>query len=337
MAPVRTAIIGLGMMGGLHASILAASPAAELVVACDIDPAAGERVPSGVDFTVDLEDALGRPDLEAVVIATPQTVHRVGVEAALSRGLSVLCEKPMAETLADADAIIEAASKPDAHLVIGHMYRFDPRYQAIAAAVKAGELGQPIQLTARGNVPDFEGHLLAHRTSLALENLVHSLDLMQWMAGPITRVFGEASSTHALGPGIVDSIAVTVRFEGGAVGTLASAWNMPSELGYPSEHFFSVLGSDGLAWIDARDSGAGIVGPGGTSFPATLSFDDPGGVPYGVYRTEVEAFLRSVREPEPWPVSLDEARSAMAVAIAIDEAIESGSPVSIEPEGRADR
>ena len=74
-----------------------------------------------------------------------------------------------------------------------------------------------------------------------------------------------------------------------------------------------------------------------TRFPATISYDDPSGVPYGVYRTEVEAFLRSVREPEPWPVSLAEARSAMAVAIAIDAAIESGGPISIDPEGLTDR
>lgn len=337
MRPVRTAIVGLGMMGSIHAKILAASPASELVVACDTDPSVAERVPEGVSFTQDLDDALDRPGLEAVVLATPQTVHRAGVEAALGRGLSVLCEKPMAATLDDADAIVDAGSNAGAHLVIGHMYRFDPRYQAVAQAVRAGELGRPIQLSARGNVPDFEGHLLAHRTSLALENLVHSLDLMQWMAGPIVRVYGEASSTDAMGPGVVDSIAVTVRFDDGAVGILATGWNMPSGLGYASEQFFSILGSEGLAWVDARDSGSGIIGPAGTSFPATISYDDPNGVPYGVYRTEVEAFLRSVREREPWPVSLAEARSAMAVAIAIDAAIESGAPVHIENATGADR
>ena len=336
MQPVRTAIVGLGMMGSIHARILAASPAAELVVACDTDPSAAEQLPEGVDFTGDIDEALDRPGLEALVLATPQTVHRVGDEAGLARGLSVLCEKPMAATLDDADAIVEAGSGPDAHLVIGHMYRFDPRYQAIARAVRGGELGRPIQLSARGNVPDFEGHLLAHRTSLALENLVHSLDLMQWMAGPIVRVYGEASSTDVMGPGVVDSIAVTVRFDGGAVGILATGWNMPSGLGYASEQFFSVMGSEGLAWVDARDNGSGIVGPSGTSFPATISYDDPHGVPYGVYRTEVEAFLRSVREREPWPVSLVEARSAMAVAVAIDAAIESGGPVNVPTEAGAD-
>lgn len=331
MAAVRTALIGLGMMGSIHARILAASPAAELVVVCDTDPAAAERLPDGVPLVADLETALDQPGLEAVVISTPQSAHLAGVEAALARGLAVLCEKPIAASIADADAIVRAGSRPGAQLVIGHMYRFDPRYRAIARAVRDGELGRPIQLTARGNVPDFEGDALAHRTSLAVENLVHNIDLMQWLAGPIVRVYGEASSTDAIAAGVVDSVAVTVRFASGAVGTLTTAWNMPSARGYPSEHFFSLLGSDGLAWIDGRDSGAGIVGAAGTHFPGSLVYDDHQGVPYGVYRTEVEAFLRSVRRPEPWPVSLEDARSATAAALAIDESIRIGAPLVIDP------
>lgn len=333
MTPVRTALVGVGMMGSIHARILATSASAELVVACDPDPAAAERLPAGVPLVPDLETALDAEGLEAVVIATPQGVHRGGVEAALARGLAVLCEKPVAADLGDADAIVAAGSADGAHLVIGHMYRFDPRYRAIAAAVHAGELGRPIELTSRGNVPDFEGRALAHRTSLALENLVHSLDIMQWLAGPITRVHGEASATDVFGPGIVDAVAVTVRFAGGAVGTLATGWNMPSALGYDSEQAFTFLGSEGLAWIDARDSGTGIIGPGVTRFPSMLMYEDARGVPYGLYRTEVEAFLGAVRGPREWPVSLPEARSAVAAALAIDRSIETGLPVELGTPG----
>ena len=171
----------------------------------------------------------------------------------------------------------------------------------------------------RGNVPDFEGRAMAARTSLAIENLVHAFDLLQWLCGPIERVYGEASSTDVVGPGLVDSVAVTVRFASGAVGTLASAWNMPSRLGYASEHFFSLLGSEGLAWVDGRDSGSGIVGPDVTTFPWTVSSTDPAGVPYGLYRAEVEFFLAGVRDGRPWPVSLSDARDALAVALAVDD------------------
>jgi predicted dehydrogenase len=327
--PIRCAIVGVGMMGREHAAILAASSAAELVVACDIDPDAAGRLPAGVRLVGDLETTLETPGLEAVVIATPPEHHRAAVDAAIRRGLAVFCEKPIAGSLEDADALVIAGSRPGVRLVIGHMLRFDPRYRAIAEAVHAGRLGRPIQLTMRGNVPDFEGRALAGRVSLAVENLVHAFDLWSWMVGPIVRVHGEASATEALGPGIVDSIVVTVRFASGAVGTLASAWNMPSSLGYASESFFSLLGSEGLAWVDGRDSGTGIVGPGLTSFPSTLSWPDPSGVPYGLYRAELEHFLAGVRDHRPWPVSLAEARAAVAVALAVDESIATGQPVEL--------
>jgi predicted dehydrogenase len=317
------------MMGREHVAILAASAAARLVIACDIDPTARERLPAEVPLVTDLDHALDAKGLEAVIVATPPEHHRTTVEAAIERGLAVLCEKPIAGSLSDADAIVELGARPGAHLVIGHMLRFDPRYRAIADAVNAGRLGRPIQLTMRGNVPDFEGRALAGRISLSVENLVHAYDLWQWLCGPIVRVHGEASATDVLGPGIVDSIVVTVRFASGAVGSLASAWNMPSRLGYTSEHFFSLLGSEGLAWIDGRDSGAGIVGPDLTSFPWMVSWSDPAGVPYGLFRTEVEHFLAGVRDGRPWPVSLPEARSALAVALAVDESIDTGQPVSI--------
>lgn len=332
MGPVRCGIVGVGMMGAEHAAILARSPAARLVVACDPDPSVARAVPDGVPLVADLEAALDTPGLEAVVIATPQAHHRTAVGAALRRGLAVLCEKPIAHTLEDADAIVALGSEPGARLAIGHMYRFDPRYGAIAAAARTGELGRPIQLTARGNVPDFEGRLLAGRTTLANENGVHVFDLFQWVAGPIERVYGEASTSESLGPGLVDSIAVTVRFRNGAVGTYATAWTMPSELGYASDHVFSFLGSEGLAWIDARQSETGIVAPGITRFPATITYRDPSGVPYGLYRTEIEAFLANVRGTDrwSWPVSLGEARSALAVALAADRSMREGRPVSVE-------
>lgn len=155
---------------------------------------------------------------------------------------------------------------------------------------------------------------------------------MQWLAGPISRVYAEATATDVLGKGLVDSIAMTVRFTSGAVGTYATSWIMPSNLGYQSEHFFSFQGSIGLAWIDARGDGTGIVGPGLTKFPSSLSYLDPTGVPYGLYRTEIEAFLAGVRDPArgQWPITLQEARSALAVALASDESIRVSQPIAIK-------
>ena len=169
----------------------------------------------------------------------------------------------------------------------------------------------------------------------ANENGVHVFDLFQWLAGPIERVYGESSATDVLGPGLVDSIVVTIRFRSGAIGMYATSWIMPSDLGYASEHVFSLQGASGLAWIDARVPDTGMVGPAGTRFTSPLAFRDPTGVPYGLYRTELETFLAGVRDPArwTWPVTLGEARSALAVALAADRSMREGRPVVVGEEG----
>jgi predicted dehydrogenase len=319
------------MMGTKHAEILAASALTELLVCCDIDGTAAGRVPRGAAFTTDLDEALDRPGVEAVFIATPQQHHRAAVEAAAHRRLAVFCEKPIADTLEAADAMIQLARELDLPLVIGHMYRFDPRYRAVAQAVGQGQIGRIVHVGARGLTPDFEGRILAGRTTLANENAIHGIDILRWLAGDVERVYAETSRTGVVGAGLPDSIAVTLRFSSGAVGTLQVDWALPSEAGLMSVDDLLVVGSVGVAWIDARDAGVGILANSrAPAFPGTLSYLGPGDIPGGLYQVEDEHFVRVIREGAAWPIDLPDARSALAVGIAIDRSIAEGRPVRLE-------
>src|SRR5579871_6540092 len=165
------------MIGSAHAAVLASSPLADLACCCDSDPRAEDRVPPGVPFTTELREALTTPGLEAVFVCTPQADHAGVVQAACEQGLAVFCEKPIADTLAAARAIVEAAAAASAPVVIGHILRFEPRYRAVVDAVSSGELGQVLLLSARRNAPRSEGAMLAGRTSIAVELAVHDIDL----------------------------------------------------------------------------------------------------------------------------------------------------------------
>src|SRR5262249_28851975 len=105
-------------------TILASSPRAEVVLCVDSDPARRDACVEGAQFVEELEPALDAVSLDAVVVATPQAQHREVAEAALARGLAVLCEMPIAGTLADADAMIAVAEAAGALLAIGHVCRF---------------------------------------------------------------------------------------------------------------------------------------------------------------------------------------------------------------------
>jgi len=331
---VRCALVGVGVMGSEHAAILASSPLAELVACVDVDPAAAGRAPVGVPFTTSFDDALATPGLEALFIATPQPFHEAAVRAALERGLHVFCEKPIAHTLESADAIVALETAYPGRLVIGHMYRFDPRWVALHDAVTAGRLGRLVHLSTRGYTPDYEGRALADHTSLANENSVHGLDLLQCLGGPIERVYAESSRTGVAGEGQVDSIAVTLRFDSGAVGYIETDWAMPSATGLSGELHVSLVGSAGVAWIDARDSGVGVLSTqAAPSFPGSFVFRDPSGAEQGIYRLEDDYFLARVRDGRPWPVTASEARSALRVALAIDRSLELERPVRVEELG----
>ena len=300
---------------------------------CDVDPDARGATPEGVPFTADLDELLATPGLEAVHVCVPQHLHADVVVAALDRGVAVFCEKPMAHALADADRMIAAAERTGGTLVIGHTLRFDPGYVAVAEAVAAGTIGEPVSLSARWCAPDYEGRIISGRTTVPQEMMIHDLDVMQWLAGPIVRVHAEAYLPQVVGPG-PDSAVATVRFAGGAIGSLDHNWIAPSGSGMRSDHQLAVYGTDGALFVNNQDSPLRIYGEGTLRRPDPGYYTYPLGIPYGSVPTEDRHFVRHVRHGEPWPITLAEARSALACAMAVERSHGRGRARRRVPRGR---
>jgi predicted dehydrogenase len=328
MKPVHCAVIGIGMVGTEHAAILDACAEADLVACCDTNPARRESAPPGVAFHIDLDAALSTPGLEAVFVCTPQHLHRAVVEEALARGLAVFCEKPMASRLDDADAMIAAAAARSGSLVIGHTLRFSPDYLAVHEAVSGGAIGTVVHMAARWNAPDFEGRIISGRTTVPQEMMIHDIDIMRWLAGDVERVYAEPYNMPVTGPG-PDAMVATLRFRSGAIGVLDHNWIMPSASGLESDHRLAVFGSDGSAFLEYRDAPAVVYGAGSPSLKRTTYHSHPTGIPYGAMPTEDRYFLSSIRDGRPWPISLADARAAVACALALDESATTGEPVTI--------
>jgi predicted dehydrogenase len=321
--PVRCAVIGVGMVGSEHARILAALPDAELVACCDADPERAAQIPEGIAFTTSLEETLAWPGLEAVVVCVPQHLHRAIVEPALAAGLSVLCEKPIAHSLADADAMIRAAETARGTLVIGHTLRFDPDFVAAHGAVVAGELGEIVSIAARWHAPDYEGRIISGRTTVPQEMMIHDFDMVLWMAGEIERVHAEASPIEVVGPG-PDAVVATLRLRSGAVGVFDHGWIAPAKAGLGSEHRFALFGTRGALFVESRDTPLTLYGTQGFSRVNTRYYPPAGVVPAGALANEDRHFLRTVRDGTPWPLSLADARGALACAAAIERSMADG-------------
>lgn len=328
MTNVGCGLVGYGMIGREHARILTAMPMANLLAVCDTNPKVEEEIPTGPVFSTDLEQMLGTPGLEAVWVCTPQHLHRAIVERALKQGLHVLCEKPLAASLGDADAMIECSRQHGDRLVVGHTLRFDPDYIAVRDAVVAGRLGDIVQMAARWNAPQHEGRIISGRTTVALEMMIHDLDAMRWLAGNIESVFGLSVKAGIVGPGPDASVAV-ISFDSGAVASLDHNWIMADETAVRSDHRLAVFGSKGSAYIEARETPAAIFAPDQTQYVRSNYYSYPNGMPTGALASEDFFFLARVRDSRPWPLTLNDAREAVRAALAIDKSVAEGRPIQI--------
>jgi len=326
LTPVRCAVVGLGMIGQEHAGVLAGSPLADLLACCDLDPGAAARAPAGVPVTADLGELLDTPELEAVFVCTPQETHRQVATRALERGLYVFCEKPVAHTLDDTDALIARPEARAGRLVIGHTLRFSPDYLAIHDAVSSGAIGRVLSMAARRCVPAVEGKLIAARTNLAVEVGIHDLDVMRWLAGDIETVYAEEASLGVTGPGLADAVVGTLRFASGAVAAIEINWIMSPEPALRADYRLAVFGTKGSAFAEFS---APIVRVFGGETAPTGWRDDIHGSQSGVLVTEDEHFLAVVRGTRSWPITLADARAAVAAAVALDESARSGRPVRV--------
>jgi predicted dehydrogenase len=140
----RIGIIGLGYWGPNYARVLHELGAAPLVVACDARPEALDllrtRYPD-VRLTTDADDVLADPSVDAVIVATPTSTHAELTLAALRAGKHVLCEKPLAFTVAECDRAIEAAERAGRVLMVGHTFIFNPAVRRMKALIDEGAVG----------------------------------------------------------------------------------------------------------------------------------------------------------------------------------------------------
>ena len=215
---LRTAVIGVGHLGGQHARIhatLATEGRSEFVSVCDVDNARARKIADEwqVESTADWRSLVGRVD--AVSLAVPTESHCEIACALLAAGIHVLVEKPISRTLAEADQMIAAARSGDAILQVGHGERFNPALVALRPQVKSPvyfEIHRVGQFTMRSLDID-----------VVLDLMIHDLDIVQWLVGEDVEVI----SVHAVGIPIltnrVDAANARIEFATGAVANITAS------------------------------------------------------------------------------------------------------------------
>jgi len=212
---VRVAVIGVGHLGRHHARILASLPGVQLVAVVDTNrPRAAEIAAAaarGTRAVFDYRDVLGQVD--AVTIATPTELHADIGRAFLSAGVPALVEKPLARSLAEADALIRASTEAGALLAVGHTERFNP---AVAAARPLLTDPRFIEVHRLGTFPERSLDI-----DVVFDLMIHDLDIV------LSIVRAEVESVEAVGvpvlTGRVDIANARVRFANGCIVNLTAS------------------------------------------------------------------------------------------------------------------
>lgn len=232
---LRVGIVGLGWWGATLAAAAARSGRVDIVACFARSPEARARFSAEHECrAVASFDAMLRdPDIEAVVIATPHSVHREMIEAAAAQGKHVFVEKPLALTILDARACAAAAEKAGVVLQVGHHRRRQRANRRMKQLVDDGSLGLVHQLEATFHVPKYQTPLATWRADPkespagAMTALgVHMIDTFHYLVGPTRRVM--AYSKPLLGRwALDDATVVAFEFTSGPLGSLGTSLVLP--------------------------------------------------------------------------------------------------------------
>lgn len=334
MRKLRIAVVGVGVMGRHHAENLARRiPEAQLVAVADADLGRAREVASKLGsehFYGSMEEVVARPEVEAVVIASPAKLHAEAIGIAAAAGKAILCEKPLAPSLDDADRALAAVQKAGVALQLGFMRRYDPAYADAKRRIEAGEIGDPLIFKAIGRDPEppppsyFQSGLSG---GLFVDSSIHDFDLARWLLQDevvsVQATGGVVACPELAAEGDIDVGLVNLRFARGGVGNVESF--RQARYGYDIRT--EIVGSKGTLQIGFFHGGAQPVltessAPAGMHRHFLTRFGE-------AYYREVRDFVQRILKGQPPRVSGLAGRHALAIALAAERSLQESRVVSM--------
>jgi predicted dehydrogenase len=334
---IGVCVIGSGRAGLIHARNFARMvPGARL--AALVDPQAEALAAAGRELGVDrlysdYRQALADKDVHAVVVVTPTKFHRDIVVAAAAAGKHILCEKPMAMTVEECQAMNRAVAGARVVLQLGFMRRFDAGFQAAREAIDRGDIGPVVQvksLTHGPSVPQpWMYDLKASNGPLAEVNS-HDIDTLRWFTG------SDFQEVYAIGgnyrcpeareryPDFYDNVSLLARFRNGMQGFIGGAVSV----GYGYDSRVEVLGTRGILLVGRQEQHATVTCTprGDIVRPFVKSWRN---LFLEAYAEEDREFVRAVAEQKPPRVSGEDGMMAVQVVEAGNRSIREGRPITL--------
>ncbi len=307
--PVRFGLVGAGAIAQAYAQAFSQTVAAKLVAVADSRREAAEKMADAAQcqaFT-DAESMADAVELDAVLVCTPPSTHREICCSLLERGIHVLCEKPLAISSADAEAMIAAAEARGLHFTMASKFRYVVDVQKAKELIADGTIGEVVlfenvftgrvDMSTRWNSnPEIAGG------GVLIDNGTHSVDVARFCLGELAEVQAMEGNRIQLLP-VEDTAKMFIRSRQGVLGSIDLSWSVSKELPY----FIAVYGSEGTILVGWRESKFRRTGD------AEWTVFGAGYDKFAAFRGQIENFAGVVRGEEALVVTSVDALASVQV------------------------
>ncbi|MBP0589462.1 Gfo/Idh/MocA family oxidoreductase [Paraburkholderia sp. LEh10] len=330
---LNVAMIGLGWWGR-KMTTLVQSHSDEMRIVRAVDPNVEASSPFAAEnkiaFSASYEEALADPLVDAVILATPHSLHEAQIASAVRAGKHVFCEKPLALTRAGAEQSIAMCKEAGLVLGMGHERRFEPPVAEMLQLAASGQLGRLVQIEANFSHDKFLS-LSADNWRLQPDHApaagmtatgIHLTDLAVKLMGPAKQVLVTCEQLASQLPS-GDTMSALCRFQSGGTAYISAS------LSYPFISRFAVYGTRG--WIDIRDR-AHVEAPDGWVVTKGLAGQPITTTEVGkaeAVLTNLEAFAKAVKSGENYPITGEDMVNNIALLEAIIRGAKSGRMESV--------
>lgn len=331
MTMIDVAVLGCGFMGRNHAHAVSDHPLLRLASVVDIDKEAAETVAQ--EFNA--ERALTDPEravanAEAVIVATPESVHATQATTVIDHDRHLLLEKPITVDTDKAWELADRAESRDAISGVSFILRYDPGYAAVREAVSDGELGNPVAVRAKRAITRAESERVGARGHPLYYMNIHDIDAAQWCVGSdvesVTAIERRGELTHLDVP---DATHATLVFSDGTVGTVTGYGVLPEHTPGGIEADFELVGTNGAVTVETPGTTLSVVDSEGYDRPDVRNWPVVNDRMDGAVRRQIDAFANAMVDDGELLASLRDGARAQAVADAVREAIDADGPISV--------
>ena len=326
MDRARLGVIGTGFIGEIHLRALLELREVELAAICDADASRLRSIGEQYGIAQRYQDAaqmLDQQDLDGVIIATPDDAHRGPVEVAANAGVDILLEKPIATTLADAQAIVDMVEDAGVKLQIGFTLRYSPSFQDFHRRLEEGWFGTLTTGHTRRACPVREARRLGGRVTANQYLGIHDIDLLLWFFGPgLKQVYAHRGDFLVYSEiGVADYYWTFLTWENGASAAVYATWAVPDGTPNYVETELLLNGTRAAAHFDWKGQVVRLFDE--DSFVTQEAFPN-------IYQIQDQAFVDAITQDRtPTPDGTD-GINALRVILAAEESAQTGMPVSID-------